>query len=318
MNNAPISISINLDSLNEAYGFPENYEDQTFHRIFNRIEKLSSKFNFPLSIFVIGKDLENEKNLIQIKKWHDNGHEIGNHSYNHLFNFGSLDSNNLKDEIFKTHEKIFKIIGHEPKGFIAPTWGFSKKLLEILLELKYEYDTSSFPSIILYPMIAKIVYNHKLNIKKGIKILNRSDWFDPLYKPTSPYLINKSGNINNLKEDQNILEMPVPTLSRFSPCIWHTLSFIFGKNYFINQLTRLLNSHKGFYYVMHPADFLDTQDLDTKMKMNLERVNYSLKFKLDLIEEIFYKFSKSGRRMVTMRELAAYNKKQIINSINVS
>ena len=48
-----------------------------------------------------------KKNLNQIKKWHNNGHEIGNHSYNHLFNFGSLDSNNLKDEIFKTHEKIF-------------------------------------------------------------------------------------------------------------------------------------------------------------------------------------------------------------------
>lgn len=317
MNKAPISISINLDSLNEAYGFPKNYEDPTFHHIFNRIEKLSSKFNFPLSIFVIGKDLENEKNLYQIKKWHDNGHEIGNHSYNHLFNFGSLDSINLKDEIFKTHEKIFKITGHEPKGFIAPTWGFSKKLLKVLLELKYEYDTSSFPSLILYPMIAKIVYNHKLNIKKGLKILNRSDWFDPLLKPTSPYLINKNGNINNLKDNQNILEMPVPTLSRFNPCIWHTLSFIFSKNYFINQLTQLLESHMGFYYVMHPADFLDTQDLDIKMKMNLERINHSLKFKLDLIEEIFRKFSKSGRKMVTMRELATYNKKQIINSTNV-
>ena len=315
MNN-PISISINLDSLNEAYGFPKNFSDSTFHQVFKRIEKAAEKYNFPLTIFIIGKDLEDKKNLSRVKEWHEKGYEIGNHSYNHLFNFGSLNKFYLKDEIFRAHEKIFQITGQEPKGFVAPTWGHSKKLLDILIDLKYEYDTSSFPSFLLYPMIAKIVYNHKTNIKKGIKILNRSDWFDPLLKPTNPYLINKNGKINNLKDTQNILEMPLPTLNRLKPCIWHTLSFILSKDYFKNQITQLLSSHKGFYYVMHPADFLDIEDLDKKMSLNLERINISLKDKLDLIDEIFYMFAKSGRKMVTMRELAIHNKNEIINKNN--
>jgi len=121
--NSPISLSINLDSLNEAYGFPQKFNDPTFHEIFNRLEKIADRYNFPLSIFIVGKDLENVKNQYRVKEWHDKGYEIGNHSYNHLFNFGSLNKLNLREEIFKTHEKIYKIIGSEPKGFIAPVWG---------------------------------------------------------------------------------------------------------------------------------------------------------------------------------------------------
>lgn len=311
--NGPISISINLDSLNEAYGFPKNFNDPTFDKIIKRIDELALKFNFPLSIFIIGRDLENKKNLPIVKEWQDKGYEIGNHSYNHLFNFGSLNKLDLKDEIFKTHEKIFQIIGKEPKGFVAPTWGYSKELIEILIELKYEYDSSSFPSFALYPMIAKILYNHRTNFQKGLKILNRSDWLDPFLKPTNPYLINSYGKINKLRESQNILEMPLPTLSRFKPPIWHTLAFILGKDYFINQIKKLLNSHRGFYYVMHPADFLSNEDLDKKMFLNLERVNINIEFKLTLIDEIFSIFANSGRKMVTMQELANYNKNFIIN-----
>lgn len=313
---SPISLSINLDSLNEAYGFPKKFDDPTFHEIFNRLEKIADRYNFPLSIFIVGKDLENIKNQYRVKEWHDKGYEIGNHSYNHLFNFGSLNKLNLRQEIFKTHEKIYKIIGSEPKGFIAPVWGYSKKLINILIELDYEYDTSSFPSIFLYPMITKICFNHLTNIKKLIKILNRSDWFDPFLKSTEPILLNKNLEINNLKDSQNILEMPLPTLSRTSPCIWHTMLFVLNKNYIINQITQLLNTHQSFYYVMHPADFLDDGDLDKKFSLNLERINIGLKFKLDLIDEIFQLFALSGRRMVTMGELALYNKNQIINENN--
>jgi hypothetical protein len=221
----------------------------------------------------------------------------------------------MKEEILKTHEKIYKIIGSEPKGFIAPVWGYSKKLINILIDLNYEYDTSSFPSIFLYPMITKVCFNHLINIKKLTKILNRSDWLDPFFKSTKPKLLNKNCEIN-LKDSKNILEMPLPTLSRTKPCIWHTMLFVLNKNYIINQITQLLLSHQSFYYVMHPADFLDVRDLDKRFSLNLERINIGLKFKLDLIDEIFQLFALSGRRMVTMRQLALHTKNEIINKNN--
>ena len=161
-------------------------------------------------------------------------------------------------------------------------------------------------------MIAKIILNHRKNIKKGVKILKRDDWFDPFFKPTIPYMINKNGKINHLNENENILEMPLPALNRFNPCIWHTISFVFGKKYLMSQISKLLNSHKGFYYLMHPADFMDFGDLNNKNSTNLERIHIGIEYKLNLINDIFDMFSKSGRKMVTLRELSNHNKNEII------
>lgn len=313
--NAPISISLNFDSLNEAYGFPKNFRDPSFFDGFDRIEKIAEKYNFPLSIFIIGKDLENKEYASRVKEWHDKGHEIGNHSWGHLFNFALLTKSNLRDEVLRSHEKIFNTIGIEPKGFIAPAWATSEKLLNILIELNYEYDTSSFPSILLYPMITKIFFNHILNINKGIKILQRNDWIDPLVKPTKPYLVDQYGTRNENLDKKNILVLPLPTVNRFSACIWHTLGYSISKKFLKNQTEKLLDFHKGFYYVMHPADFLGSEDLDQKYHESLERMNIDLNEKLKLIDDMFSIFENSGRKMVTMRELAQYNRNRIVNQL---
>jgi|688.fasta_scaffold433258_2 hypothetical protein len=310
--NSPISISLNFDSLNEAYGFPKKFVDPTFFEVFNRIETLANKYNFPLTIFIIGKDLEKKKNCDQIKRWHDQGHEIANHTYMHLFNFGKLNKSLIKSEIYRCHEKIFNIIKVEPKGFIAPGWNNSLESINALIDLKYDYDTSSFPSIFLYPMITKIFINHIFNnFKKGIKILNRGDFFDPFLKSTQPHFVYKKlSNKKNLNSER-ILELPIPTINRFTVPIWHTIGFIFGKKFLIEQVLKLLNSHECFYYVMHPADFLDSKDLKGTTN-SLARIKIQTQYKLELIDSIFKTFLNSGRKVVTMKKLADYHKKRLL------
>ena len=55
-----------------------------------------------VSIFVIGKDLMRPIIAKYIKKWFEDGHEIGNHSWSHPVNFGELSQSEIKEEIFKT------------------------------------------------------------------------------------------------------------------------------------------------------------------------------------------------------------------------
>ncbi len=62
---------------------------------------------------------------------------------------------------------MIKNTGIEPKGFISPCWSTSAKLVEFLLELEYSYDTSAFPSFLLYPMVANIALNHWQRPLKG-------------------------------------------------------------------------------------------------------------------------------------------------------
>ena len=80
-------ISLNLDSIGHAVGKSPLENDPTFNVVFKRIESIVDKYNIKISIFVIGKDLENKKNLNYVKEWFNKGHEIGNHTYTHPINF---------------------------------------------------------------------------------------------------------------------------------------------------------------------------------------------------------------------------------------
>ena len=53
-------INLNFDSLGAAYGWPSGFkEDKAFTKGLDRITSLCRKLNIPITIFVVGKDLEN-------------------------------------------------------------------------------------------------------------------------------------------------------------------------------------------------------------------------------------------------------------------
>jgi peptidoglycan/xylan/chitin deacetylase (PgdA/CDA1 family) len=306
--NAPISISLNFDSLNEAYGFPANYRDPSFFEGFDRIAELAAEYSFPLSIFIVGKDLDNPDHSSRVKSWADQGHEIGNHSWSHHFNLGSLSQQLIRDEVTRSHDRIFSVVGVEPKGFIAPAWSTSKRLISTLIEMNYIYDTSSFPSFYLYPMAAKIALNHAKNWKKGLRILRRDDWYVPITSSTRPHLIDNKGR-RTTSALHSICILPLPTLGRTQPCIWHTIGYLLGWKFTHYQTKKLLNKHSGFYYLIHPADFLGLDDLDPRYIHHLARLNQPLKSKINLLREAFAIMKNSDRPVITMLELANYHKK---------
>src|ERR1700730_10861303 len=118
----PISISINFDTLNEAYGFPPGYRDPSFFAAFDRIAELAARYAFPLSIYMIGRDLEHPDHAARVKDCAAMGHEIGNHTWSHHFNIGSLPKDMIRSEIARAHDRIAEVTGIEPVGFICPAW----------------------------------------------------------------------------------------------------------------------------------------------------------------------------------------------------
>ena len=97
-------ISLNLDSIGHAIGKSPLKNDPTFDVVFERIENIIDKYDIKMSIFVIGKDLENKENLNYVSEWYKKGHEIGNHTYTHPINFGSLSKERIFQEIKKTDD----------------------------------------------------------------------------------------------------------------------------------------------------------------------------------------------------------------------
>ena len=308
MNKKVFSINLNFDSLGEAYGWPSDFiEDAAFTKGVDRILNLGHKLNIPITFFLVGKDLENKKNYEIIKRISDNDNvETANHSYNHLFNFGSRSEQVIYDEIYKSHELIFKCTGKEAKGFISPTWSVSKNVIKNLIKLNYSYDTSFFKSIFLYPAVLKIVASHivKKKFKKAFQIMNRRDYLIPFKYNYEPFFINSEMKKVSSNEKKSILEMPMPVINNLNPPIWHTTGYIFGWNYLKNNIKKILDKNKPFFYLIHPADFLDQNDLDKKYTIALERMNENYKNKIENLENMLEFIVSHGYKGVKLIDIA--------------
>jgi len=299
-----IAININFDSLNEAFGFPKGFRDPSYFEAFERVAKLADYFNIRFSIYVIGKDLENPEIFVRVREWSDAGHEIGNHTWSHPMNLGALRKDQVRSEIIRSHEIITKCTGREPKGFISPAWSTSSYVVSTLIELKYTYDTSIFPSVMLFPMAFKMALNHLNNRKKMKTILNRRDWLYPFTKPMAPYFADANYKCLHEKNNQSILVLPLPTLSRFSfPC-WHTIGFLFGWDYAERKIKRNIMKTNCFYYLMHPADFVGQEDIQSNHIHSLERMNIGIRKKIDTIKRMFHIINSCSPVFLTLEQIS--------------
>ncbi|WP_430614473.1 polysaccharide deacetylase family protein [Flavobacterium sp. JP2137] len=70
------------------------------------------------TFFCIGKEAEKHPDLV--RKIHEQGHLIGNHTYTHSRNTGFLSADKIADEIRKTDRVIHAIIGVKPRLFRPP------------------------------------------------------------------------------------------------------------------------------------------------------------------------------------------------------
>lgn len=113
-----------------------------------RVRQFLQAASLRSTVFVVGKDLESEPNREAVASLADEGHEIANHSYTHLPWLDTLDADELESEIADAEVAIEALTGLRPVGFRAPGFSGSAKLHELLARRGYQYDASSFPTII--------------------------------------------------------------------------------------------------------------------------------------------------------------------------
>ena len=80
------------------------------------------------TFFLIGKNIETEGNAGIVKREQEEGHLIGNHTYNHV-EITKMDDESACRELRMTNERIENITG-EPVEFMRPPFGTWQKSLE--------------------------------------------------------------------------------------------------------------------------------------------------------------------------------------------
>ncbi len=119
--------------------------------------------------FCIGKNSETHQHLL--KEIHRHGHIIGNHSFQHGWNFDLLSSKKMKAELTKTDDFIESTLGIRP-NFFRPPYGVTNPNLAAAVRNDYKtigWSVRSFDTVIKDP--AKLMGRITRNLKGGDIIL---------------------------------------------------------------------------------------------------------------------------------------------------
>jgi len=260
-----IALNINFDSLSDCMkllGIPwperQFQKDPSFFRVMDRFLSLCSEFGARLTIFVIGRDLENGYHAEAVAKWHAMGHEIANHSYTHRHDLGRLGYDQVHEEIERTDEIVKKATGYSPRGFTSPGWHSSSNITRVLRKMGYMYDASLGPTW-LFQVAQTVLWLKSPRARNMVSFL-RSDWIGNFTGNRFPYF---PADENYLREDDGVSRAPVmiplPTLPWSRLGLWHTLSFSLPEFFYMGMLNGCMRNLNSFYYLIHPVDLFDSE-----------------------------------------------------------
>jgi polysaccharide deacetylase family sporulation protein PdaB len=136
-----------------------------------KILDILKKNNAKATFFVIGKNAECYPEIL--RKVHESGNEIGNHTYSHP-DMKKIAIEKAADEILKTQDIIYNITGKKPKLFRAPGGIFSDELVCAVEDMDYKpilwswrQDTKDWS----LPKVENVVKNVMKNLQDGDIIL---------------------------------------------------------------------------------------------------------------------------------------------------
>lgn len=92
------------------------------------------------TFFLMGKNIEGNEDLV--RQMQEEGHVIGNHTYNHV-QLNRVSEQTAKEEIEKTSNEIYEVTGVYP-SYIRPPFGAWKKNLDLsvtMLPVFWDIDT---------------------------------------------------------------------------------------------------------------------------------------------------------------------------------
>jgi peptidoglycan/xylan/chitin deacetylase (PgdA/CDA1 family) len=234
------AISVDLDEVDcytAIHGLPAPVSAAAhaiYRKALPRFEELFGQMDIRATFFAVGRDLADGGVAESIRRLHGAGHEIGNHTANHLYDLTRRDPDTVRREIEEGAAAIARLAGGPPVGFRAPGYTMTEGVLDLLTEQGYLYDSSVFP--------CPAYYSAKALARAAIRIAGRRsasilDTPLVLTAPGDPYRTGRPF----WRRGDGILEMPIGVTG------WGTLRFpylgttvvLYGK-YASRILTRLM------------------------------------------------------------------------------
>lgn len=218
-----------------------------------RIQEFAASFSVPLTLFVIARDLERQQNRAALRQCVSRGHEIGNHSLDHLYDLTRRAHSEQIRQVVAANTRIQATLGVQPRGFRAPGYTVSDRLLSTLREAGLSYDSSVFPCPVYYAAKAAALLGMKLRGRGSNSVLDRSQ---VLRAPTAPYRIGEPYWTRGV----GLLEFPIQVVGPLRlPFIGTSLTLLGPSG--ARLLTRPLLGAPFINLELHGLDFLEARDV---------------------------------------------------------
>jgi hypothetical protein len=257
------SLSLDLDNQwsymrthgDAAWRSLPSYLDQVVPRVLD----LLAERGLRITVFVVGQDAARDENSAALAALAPAGHEIGNHSFQHLPWLHRFREEEIEAELARAEESIEQATGQRPRGFRGPGFSLSLATLRVLQRRGYRYDASTLPTYLGPLARAYYLLGARLTPEERRE---RQLLFGSLtegLRPLSPYRWRLG--------EERLLEIPVTTLPGLrTPIHMSYLLYLGGfspalaRRYFRLALTLCRRAGIAPSMLLHPLDFLGSDD----------------------------------------------------------
>lgn len=144
------NVSIDLDGLgcyHQIHGLKSGADPTAIYRVaMPRFLELFDELGVRATFFVIASDLQYPETVAALSEAVALGHECASHTFHHPYNLRTWNERSIHAEISRATEAIGDALGESPVGFRTPGYNVDTRILRILAETGYRYDSSVFPS----------------------------------------------------------------------------------------------------------------------------------------------------------------------------
>jgi peptidoglycan/xylan/chitin deacetylase (PgdA/CDA1 family) len=253
------AVSVDLDEIPNYHAIhglsppPDSSGNNAVYDVaLDRLERWSSARNLPLTLFTIGSDLARGENARRLRVLADKGHEISNHTLEHLYDLTLRGTDEMRRQVEGGILAVERATGTRPRGFRAPGYTITDELFAVLREVGVAYDSSVFPCPPYY--LAKTVKLGMIKIA-GRRSHSVRDAPSVLLAPTSPYRIGSP----YWKRGAGLLELPIQVTKGLRlPFIGTTVTSAGPR--FARYMTKLVVGSPLVNLELHGIDVLDTHD----------------------------------------------------------
>lgn len=219
-----------------------------------RLARLFADEGVPATFFAIGRDLERPEAAAALRGLHEAGHEISNHSLNHLYDLTRQDRRTITREIEGGAAAIERAVGERPVGFRAPGYTISDAVFDVLRGLGVSYDSSVFPCPAYYGAKTAAISWIGLRGRQSRSVVD-----DPrvLGAPADPYRVGRP----YYRRGEGVRELPIGVTSAFTGRLpFIGTSVVLAGATGARALTRLAATREVVSLEMHGIDLADAAE----------------------------------------------------------